>query len=113
MNRPIFFEIGRTSLGNLVKIPEEQDNKTLESFVEGFSLSEQSDIFCMTEFLTHKFKDRVSGGPEQTLTAEVFSIGYRKFKYGLFQEQLNERNLPTSAARIIYGRSLCHIAYQE
>ena len=113
MNKPISFEIGRTCFGLSVKIPLEQEREKLWLFVEGFSVAEQVDIFCMTEFLCQRSTVRNKGGFEAQVTATVFEIGLQKFKEGLFHERLIELKLPTSTTRVSYGKSLCHIVYRD
>ena len=112
MKRSIYFEIGHTSLGNPVSIPLGGSSEKLKKFLDKYSIPEQMDIFCLTEFLTQKAVNSYSESIEAELTKRVFEIVYQMFKEGLFQRQLMEKNLPTSAARVIYGKQLCHIAYR-
>ena len=113
MHHPILIEIGRTSLGKVVKIQIGLDFDALNLFVEKFSLEEQTDIFCLTEYLSRRFESRGDISMESKMIRDVFTIGFRKFKTGLYQNFLTSKGLFTSISRVAYGKSLSHVAYRD
>ena len=113
MEQSICSEIGRTSLGNTVRLPLDRDLSHLETFINEFSISDQTDVLCLSEFLQRRFELREDDSLEAKANRNIFEILFERFLDGIFQEDLNRRNLVTSIDRVNYGRSLCHAAYRD